>query len=343
LYSFFFFFVLFVSFVVKKLLEHSRMAETLIIKDILAKSAQWLAAKGNDTARLDAEVLLAHVLKMRRLDLYMKWDRPLDETEKNAYRDLLKRRAEHEPVAYLTGTREFFSLDFCVTPDVLIPRPETELLVEKALALSGYEEGPKAKRQLEWTPGESAADSQKHASPEEALPAAPSNPGLRIADVGVGSGAIAVALASKLPEAHIVATDVSPTALDMAKKNAEANQVRVDFRQTSLLDGIAELFDLVVSNPPYIPETDRATLPSDVVRYEPAGALFGGQDGLDVIRQLIPAAADRLKPGGWLLMEIGNGQGKAVLELLESDGRFEEAAIALDYNERERIASARKK
>jgi len=136
---------------------------------------------------------------------------------------------------------------------------------------------------------------------------------------------------------------VSPSALAIARKNAEANGVQIDFRQTSLLDGVSELFDLVVSNPPYIPETDRAALPPDVLQYEPAGALFAGLDGLDVIRALIPAAAEHLKPGGWLLMEIGNGQGKAVEELIARDGRFEPATTDKDYNNRQRIVSARKK
>jgi release factor glutamine methyltransferase len=330
------------------------MAETLIIKDILAKSAQWLASKGSDSARLDAEVLLAHVLKMKRLDLYMKWDRPLDEDEKNAYRDLLKRRSEHEPVAYLTGTREFFSLDFSVSPDVLIPRPETELLVEKALELLAGKRPPKPKRQLEWSASAGAegaketSENGEDAKEAEPFPASEVESVVNaespaIVDVGVGSGAIAVALASNLPAARVVATDVSSAALSIARKNAEANGVQIDFRATSLLDGVNEQFDLVISNPPYIPEADRPTLPPDVVRYEPAGALFAGPDGLDVIRLLIPAAAEHLKPGGWLLMEIGNGQGDAVEALIAQDGRFEPATTDKDYNDRQRIVSAKKK
>lgn len=291
-------------------------ASTLLnVKEILGKSARWLEGKGVESARLDAELLLARVLEMSRLDLYLSWDRPVEEREKKEYLALLKRRAEFEPVAYILGRKEFFSLDFKVSPEVLVPRPETELLVERVLEL--VEEDGEGDRQ-----------------------GAPP----RIADVGTGSGAIAVALAVRLPEARLAATDVSPGALAVALENAKTHGVedRIDFRGLSFLEGLEGTFDWVVSNPPYVPETDRPDLPPDVVRYEPQGALFSGADGLDAVRALIPQAAASLRPRGWLVLEIGAGQAADVLRLLEEDGNYEPAEVKRDYRGIERIVSARR-
>jgi release factor glutamine methyltransferase len=287
----------------------------LTIKDALTRSAQWLAEKGLESPRLDAEVLLAHLLAMSRLDLYLAWDRLLNDKQKEQYRDLLKRRANHEPVAYIVGRREFHSLDFRVTPDVLIPRPETELLIEIALKrIRGRGEGKSAGA----------------TSP------------LRIADVGTGSGAIAVVLAKELPEARLTATDDSEPALKVARQNAEAHGVaqRIVFRCVSLLEGLEGSFDLIVSNPPYVSERDRETLPPDVVRYEPTRALFAGEDGLEVIRLLIPQAAERLAPGAALLLEIGAEQTAAVQDLFAADGRYEPAEPHQDFRGIERVVSA---
>jgi len=297
------------------------MTAVLNIKEVLARSAQWLAEKGLESPRLDAEVLLAHLLAMSRLELYLAWDRLLNDKQKEQYRDLLKRRANHEPVAYIVGRREFHSLDFRVTPDVLIPRPETELLVELALqrvrgdAVSGVD-------------GMDGMDGV-------------SRP-LRIADVGTGSGAIAVVLARELPEARLTATDDSEPALKVARHNAETHGVaqRIVFRCVSLLEGLEGSFDLIVSNPPYIAERDRETLPLDVVRYEPTRALFAGEDGLEVIRLLIPEAAERLAPGAALLLEIGAEQAAAVQELFAADGRYETAEPHQDFRGIERVVSA---
>lgn len=358
------------------------------IKEALAKSARWLAEKGMDTARLDAEVLLAHVLKLRRIDLYMQWDRPLADAEKDAYRALLKRRAEFEPVAYLTGVREFYSLDFAVSPAVLIPRPETELLVEKALQLLGRDAKAKPRRLSEIaaeaaeTNAAEAAETnaaegaetnaveatgsiavetkptapadvsredsgEAYESPAESAPVSESSDAIAaivdIADIGAGSGALCVALAKNLPGARVLATDTSAEALAVARKNAEAHGAAIGFRQTSLLDGVAEKFDLVVSNPPYIAESERGEMPPDVLRHEPAAALFAGPDGLDVIRPLIPAAAEHLKPGGWLVLEIGALQQAAVEGLIAQDGRYEAAITDLDYSGRPRVVTARRK
>jgi release factor glutamine methyltransferase len=282
----------------------------LNIKEILARSTQWLSEKDIETARLDAEVLLAEILEMSRLDLYLAWDRPLDEGEKERYRALLQRRAAHEPVAYILGHKEFFSLDFHVGPGVLVPRPETELLVEEVLAHA-----------KEW--GD-----------------APS-----IVDVGTGSGAIAIALATHLPEATFIATDVSTEALARAFENAQAHAVnpRIDFRNVSLLDGVEAEQDCVVSNPPYIAEGDRASLPTDVVDYEPPEALFAGEDGLDVVRALIPEARSCLRDGGELFLEIGAGQAADVVALLAEDGGFEPARVTPDYQGIDRIVAAQRR
>ncbi len=291
----------------------------LNIKDIIGKSARWLDAKGVESARLDAELLLAHILGMSRLDLYVSWDRPVEEAEKNKYRELLKRRAEFEPVAYILGRKEFFSLEFKVTPEVLTPRPETELLVERILEIAEKD-------------GEGAGEGEDRSEP------------LRIADVGTGSGAIAVALAVHLPEARIVATDISSGALEVAMENARTHGVaeRIKPLNISLLEGLEGPFDWIASNPPYIPESDRDSLPPDVVRHEPHEALFSGEDGLEAIRALIPQAADRLRPGGWLVLEIGAGQSEEVLRLLEENGNYEPGEVKRDYRGIERIVSARR-
>jgi release factor glutamine methyltransferase len=289
----------------------------LTIKDALARSATWLTGRGIASgARLDSELLLAETLGLTRLDLYLYWDRPLDEREKERYRELLQRRASFEPVAYILGRREFFSLSFRVTPAVLVPRPETEGLVELALEL------------LKERASRLGADA----------------PAPCVADVGTGSGAIAVAVAAHCPEARLVATDVSPAALEVARENAATHGVaeRVTFHETSLLDAVAGPLDLVLSNPPYIRDGDFASLPPDVTRHEPHGALFAGPDGLDVIRRLVPAAGERLAPGGWLALEVGHDQAAAVRQLLASDGRFEPAVARRDLQGIERVVHARR-
>ena len=283
---------------------------SLIIKEALLRSATWLKEKGCEAARLDAELLLAHVLGLNRLGLYLNWDRPLAADEMDRYRDLLKRRAQHEPVAYIIGQKEFFGLAFRVSPAVLIPRPETELLVERAIALA-----------------------------READRADP-----RAADVGVGSGAIAVTLAREWPQGRVIATDPSAAALEVARANAETHGVadRIEFRDSAFLDGVAGEVDLVVSNPPYVARRDRAALPPDVGLFEPACALFGGEDGLDVIRGLIPRAAEKTRLGGWLVMEMGAGQADAVRQLIAADGRYEPAETIRDHQGIERVVSARR-
>jgi release factor glutamine methyltransferase len=228
-------------------------------------------------------------------------------TELNA---AIARRARHEPVAYITGQREFYGRDFRVTPDVLIPRPETELLVDAALKLF---------RQ----------------------PSAVSRQPARIIDIGTGSGCIAVTLAAERPNAIIVATDISAAAIAVARGNAARHQVdgRITFVEGSLFAGLTGGWDLVVSNPPYVSENDRETLAPDVREFEPGLALFGGDDGLDVIRELVPAAAQALNPGGSLLMEIGAGQADEVKKIVEQAGLVDIRFLA-DLQDIPRVAIA---
>ncbi len=261
-----------------------------------------------ERARRDAELLLLHLLGRNRAWLMAHTDEPFGGCTAIGYGALLDRRAQGEPIQYITGETEFYGLPFRVTPDVLIPRPETEHLVEKALELAGA-----------W--------------------AAP-----RIVDVGTGSGAIAVALACQSPQAAITAIDLSPAALQMARENAERNGVagRIRFCEGDLLGPVAgERFELVVSNPPYVAEVDREMLAVEVREHEPALALFAGDDGLGVYRRLIPAAYARLTQGGSLLLEIGQGQFDAVSGLLAEVG-FGQIEFIRDLQGIRRVALGRR-
>ena len=233
-----------------------------------------------DQAAIDAEVLVRHAMAWDRATYLTERDRPVGDLPLAAYEALVARRERREPVAYITGHREFWGLDFLVTPAVLVPRPETEFIVEAALSrLKGLDQA--------W----------------------------RIADVGTGSGCLAVALAHELPHARLTATDVSDAALAVAGANADRLGVaaRVALVRAWLLDGVPGPFDLIVSNPPYVPPAHRGTLSPDVRDHEPAIALYGtGEDGLDLARALLAQAPSRLSPGGLLMLEFGFGQGDAV-------------------------------
>lgn len=251
----------------------SAAPESWTVGRLLAWTTDWLAARGADSARLDAEVLLAHVRGCPRILLYTAFDEPVPDAQRTAFRELVKRRGTGEPVAYLVGHREFFSLPFAVTRDVLVPRPETEGLVVRAIDLGKGMEAP------------------------------------RIVDVGTGSGAIAVTLAKHLPRARIAATDVSTAALAVARANAARHGVadRVEFVSCDLLDDprVAGPWDVIASNPPYVREDEFAALPRDVRDHEPRGALVAGPTGVEVVERLAAAAEVNLAPGGWLLVEIG--------------------------------------
>ena len=260
------------------------MSQTWTIEAILKTTQDYFASKGIESARLDAELLLVHVLKVPRIKLYTGFDSPLQQTEVDAYRALVKRRATHEPVAYILESREFYGRPFKVTRDVLVPRPETEHLVDAVLERVR----------------------------ENALSE------LRVMDVGTGSGAIAVTIAAEVPNATVTAVDISDAALAVARENAVTNNATVAFGRADLLAGAPEGLDAVVANLPYIGTDERASLPATVRDHEPALALFSGADGLDAIRRLIAQAPAHLRVGGLIALEIGATQAPAVRDLLKS-------------------------
>ena len=250
--------------------------------ELVRWTADYFRTHALPSPRLDAELLLAHVLERTRLDLYLGFDRPVPAGPRARYRELVKRRAgERVPVAYLTGTREFWSLSFRVTPAVLIPRPETETLVRVALDLAAK----------------------------------------RLVEVGTGSGCIATAIATERPDVQIVALDSSPEALALAGENLELHGLssRVELRHATDLLGLAGEFDAIISNPPYIPTRELGELAPEV-QCEPRTALDGGPDGLSLVRQLIQEAPERLARPGWLALEVGADQARSVERLLWERG-----------------------
>ena len=249
----------------------------MTLAERVSEAARRLAETGIDArdAAFDAEVLARHALDWDRAMYLARWREPVPSGFDELFESLVARRHRREPVARITGRREFWGLDFEVTPAVLVPRPESELLVETALARLGD-------RAAQW----------------------------EIADAGTGSGCLAIALARELPRARVTATDVSPDALAVARRNAARHGAtgQVAFHRADLLDGLPGPWDLIVSNPPYVPDAVIDTLAPEVSRHEPPAALRGGRDGLDTVRRLIAAATDRLRPEGWLVLEVGAGQ-----------------------------------
>lgn len=282
-------------------------ADAWTVRRILDWTVPHLKKHGSDTPRLDAEILLSHVRKTPRIQLYVQFDTPLTEAERAAMRDLVQRRVKSEPVAYLVGHREFFSLDFLVTKDVLIPRPETETLVMAALDAAGQLAAP------------------------------------RILDLGTGSGCIAITCAARLPKAQVTAVDISPAALAIARKNAERNKVadRIEFFEGDLFAPLAPSarFDVIVSNPPYVADGEMDSLPADIRLHEPASALRAGPDGLSVMRRLVHDAPRFLNPGGMLAVEFSPEQADAVTKLFEAapDGAFRDVKSIKDAAGRIRV------
>jgi release factor glutamine methyltransferase len=259
-----------------------------------------------ERARRDAELLLLHALKRSRAWMITHDDELLGNELCLGYAELLERRRNGEPIQYITGETEFYGLPFLLTPDVLIPRPETEHLVEKVIELASDFAAP------------------------------------HIVDVGTGSGAIAVALAHKLPQASITATDISLRALELATENAKRNGVGVRFLAGDLLAPVAgERFEIIVSNPPYVAMADRDSLDVEVREYEPALALFAGEDGLEIYRRLIPAALDALAQRGFVALEVGYGQSATIAELLARTG-FERLEFVPDLQGISRVSCARR-
>jgi len=269
-------------------------------------SARLQFGPHRERARADAEVLLMHLLRRDRVWLITHSNDDIGSNHWEPYSGLLQRRRNGEPIQYIIGETEFYGLPFRVAPEVLIPRPETEHLVEKVIELAA------------------------------------SFPSPRIVDIGTGSGAIAVALAHHLPNAGLTAIDLSEPALTIARENAEHNGVAFRFLQGDLLNPVVdEQFDIVVSNPPYVPEIDRPTLSVEVRDYEPGLALFAGNDGLDIYRRLIPQAFGCLVSGGFIALEIGYGQSPAVADLLGAAG-FCNIEFAPDLQGIPRVATAQR-
>ena len=289
--------------------------ETWTVLQLLKWAADYFKSHRIDPPRPIAEILLAHILGFNRVDLYIQYDRPLNLRELAAFKDVIKRRLRGEPVAYIVGERGFWSLDLHVTPDVLIPRPETEILVEKAL---------------------------------EVLPEAGAGEPRKVLDLGTGSGAIVLALAMERPGHRFYAVDRSWTALTVAGKNARKYGLKetVHFVCADWFDGLAEKqngFDLIVSNPPYVRRADIDELAVDVSKYEPREALDGGPDGLDLIRILVRRAPTFVRPAGWLLFEIGYDQAEGVKRLMSATGGYEEIEVIKDYCGHDRVIRARVK
>ncbi|MFO0728576.1 MAG: peptide chain release factor N(5)-glutamine methyltransferase [Myxococcota bacterium] len=277
--------------------------ERWTILKVLDTSRELFEKRGVEGARLDAEVLIAHALKQQRVMLYARHDQPLLPEELDRIRALVKRRANGEPVAYILGNREFYSLELEVSPAVLIPRPDTETLVEVALARLGKDA------------------------------AAP-----KILDVGTGSGAVALALAKERPDAEVSATDVSAAALAVATKNAARLGLAVRFTEGDLLASLPGPFQLIAANLPYIPSADLRGLMREVRDHEPALALDGGPDGLRLIARLIAEAPTVLAPAGAIALEAGFDQLDAVAALLGAAG-FDDVKIHKDYGGQPRVAS----
>ena len=278
------------------------MPETVPLLEVLRGTERYLADRGVENPRLNAEHLLAHALGLKRMELYLQFDRPLTESERAPLRDLVKRRGAREPLQHVLGTAEFHGRTFACDKRALVPRPETEQLVELALEI------------------------------------AKDKPAATILDIGTGSGVIALTIALELPSATLHATDLSPDALALAAENAARHALtdRIVFHQADLLPPDDARFDLIIANLPYIPAEEIASL-SPEVRHDPASALDGGADGLDLIRRLIETAPDRLAPGGALLLEIGLGQADAVNTLL-SARKFRDISVRPDYQNIPRFA-----
>ncbi len=281
------------------------MSDVWTVLKILQWTEGYLRDKGIEGGRLDAQLLLAEILGLDRVGLYLQFDRPLEAAELAAFREMVRRRARREPVQYILERAEFWSLPLRVTPAVLIPRADTEVLVEEALRVG------------------SAAEA--------------------ILDVGTGSGAIALALASELTAARVQGIDLSPEALALAEYNARRNDLhgRVAFCRGDLRDLPEGPWGLIVSNPPYIPAADIAALGPEVRDFEPRLALDGGPDGLDAYRRLAAQASDRLAPGGWLVVEVGIGQAEEVSELFLQSG-LTEIFTRDDYAGIPRVVGGRK-
>ncbi len=286
----------------------------------ILKLVEWTTtyfnSRGVESPRASAEILLAHALNLNRIDLYLRYDQPLCDDELERYKALIKRRVKREPVSYILGSKEFWSLDLAVTPDVLIPRPETESLVETALSL--------------------ITDAGLNAAPK------------RILELGTGSGAIVLAMASQQPGHLYFASDLFPEAAGVAKQNAMRHGCD-DLIQFFVGDWLGpvktgiQLFDMIISNPPYVRSGILPELQPEIYNYEPLKALDGDSDGLSCLRKIIGSAHGFLDRGGFLLLEIGYDQKEAVQEVIDSCGNYEQVVFSKDYGGIYRVVRMRKK
>lgn len=283
------------------------VSSTWTIREVLDWTTQDLAGRGVESPRLDAELLVARALGIDRIGLYLDLHRPLLDAERAAIRPLVARRRAREPVAYILGYRDFHGRRFVVTPEVLIPRPDTETLVDHALACIAAETA------------------------------------CRVLDVGTGSGAIAVTLAAERPLARVTATDISEAALEVASQNAELQGVtdRVRFERADLLNR-GEQYDVIVSNPPYVSTAEMAGLQIEVRDYEPVAALLGGEDGLDVVRALLTATEPSTAKGAQLLIEVGVGQARMVVDFAAKNTAWQPVAVYPDLGRIERVVHLRR-
>ncbi len=288
--------------------------DTWTIQKLLNWVTEYLTGKGIDSPRLSAELLLSQVLGLKRIELYTQFDKPVDKQQLDRLHDLVERAGQNEPIAYLVGRTEFYSLEINITPDCMVPRPETELLVERAI------EFLRTRTSTQF-----------------------------VCDLCTGSGCIAVAIAKNFPDARIIATDICDSALAVAAGNIEKHQLkdRITLLCGDLFDPIisgldVNEFDLIVCNPPYVSTAEYEKLDRNVKDYEPKIALFAGVDGLDIYRRIIEKSDEFLKSDAALMLEIGFAQGQAVRQLLEQTGAFAEIKIEKDFHNNDRIVSARK-
>jgi release factor glutamine methyltransferase len=286
--------------------------DTWTIQKLLNWVTEYLTSKGIESPRLSAELLLSHVLELKRIDLYTQFNKQVPQDQLDKLHELVKRAGLYEPVAYLTGKTEFYSLELDITADCMIPRPETELLVQRSIEFLRTRSGVQY-----------------------------------VCDLCTGSGCIAVAIAKNFPDARITATDISAAALAVAARNVEKHRLK---EQVRLLCGdlfepiIQQLdvsqFDLIVCNPPYVSISEYEKLDKNIKDYEPQSALLAGQDGMDIYRRIIKEVDKFLKPGASLMLEIGYAQGPAVRELLEQTSAFTDIKIEKDFHNNDRIVNA---
>ena len=283
----------------------------MTVREVLNEATRNFEGEGIPSARLDAEVLLSFCLCCDRLEFYKNPEMSISEPQMVSFKKIVARRLQWEPVAYITGRKEFWSFTLEVNSAVLIPRPDTEILVEEALNIC---------RKIDY-------------------------PEMKIIDIGTGSGAIAIALAKEMPQAQVVATDISAAALRVARKNALnlGLENQIDFRRSDLFDSVDDFFDIIVCNPPYISVGEYEKLPAGVKAFEPREALWAGERGTEFYEKLVYQAGNNFKKNGWLLLEIGATQEKSVRKIIEDSGIYDNIGIRRDYASLPRVIRARRK